>query len=257
MDFLENVSKIFQFIPTRLVFTNRQTAGKMLGNNLKKMFSTRRDIGNFGNENSILVIGIPRGGLIVANEIALELGCKLDVICPIRIVDEDEETTIGSVLTTDRIPEGFDILDNKKENVIVYLNDNNKKEYLKKNEEEILKRISLKHAKFGSNSLNSIMDKIVILVDDGVYSGASAIVALRWIRTQRPKELIFATPIAPLEVVTAIKADSKISIDQLEILKMPPSVKYKTVDYYYKNFEEIEDSHIYKIIKNLNINSTC
>jgi predicted phosphoribosyltransferase len=219
------------------------------------MLSARYENGNLGNDNSMLVLGIPKGGLVVANEIALELACKLDVICPVRIVDEDEETTIGSVLITNKIPEGLDILSQaQQENVSFYLNDNMKKDYLIKHQEKILKKILLIHAKFGSTSLNSITGKTVILADDGVYSGASAIVALKWIRTHQPKELIFATPIAPSEIVTKIKTDRKISVDHLEILKIPLSTDYKTVDFYYKNFEDVEDQWIDKIIKNFNIN---
>jgi predicted phosphoribosyltransferase len=249
MDFLAMVSKYFHFLPTRIVFKNRQSAGKILGNNLRKKFMTRHGNGSIGKNNTLLVIGIPRGGLVVANEIALKLGCKLGVICPVRIVDEDEETTIGSILITDKIPTALDILSDRLEDGLVYLNNDIRKDYLIENKERILKRILLKQMKYGSFNLDSITNKVVILADDGVYSGASAIVALRWIRKNQPKELIFASPIAPSDAVHRIKADTKILIDHLEILKVPSSLEYKTVDYYYKDFEDIDDKCIFSIIQ--------
>jgi predicted phosphoribosyltransferase len=256
MGFLAMVSKYFHFLPTRIVFKNRQSAGKILGNNLRKRIMTRHENSSFGKNNSLLVIGIPRGGLVVANEIALKLGCELGAICPVRIVDEDEETTLGSILITDKIPTALDILSDRLEDGLVYLNNDIRKDYLIENKERILKRIILKHMKFGSNNLDSITNKVVILADDGVFSGASAIVALRWIRRHQPKELIFACPIAPSDVVTMIKDDTRILVDHLEILKITSSTDYKTVDYYYKDFEDCEDQYVGNIIEKSKSNLT-
>src|SRR5215210_1357529 len=97
--------KLFNPLYLRIVFKNRQIAGQILGHNLKMLFKSGKNDGFDLDDCSILVVGIPRGGLIVADEIAKKLNCDLDVIYPIRIVAEDNESTLGSVLIIQALPE--------------------------------------------------------------------------------------------------------------------------------------------------------
>ena len=254
MDIFGNPAKILQHMSFRLVFNNRQKTGEIIGDNLKKYFKSGKKKDYLIDVRSLLVIGIPRGGLVVANEIAKKLGCDLDLIYPVRILNSDNETTIGSILILDS-PAGPHVINSKNSfhNFLVYLNGEKAEIYFDKYKERIIKKSLDKFKKFGSVSHESIKNKTVIVVDDGVFSGATAITALRWIRTQEPRKLIFATPVAPLDIVNKIKEDSKISLDYLEILKVRSSFNYRTVDYYYKNFEYVEDDHINSIIRNANI----
>jgi len=257
MDIFGNPAKILQHISPRIVFNNRQKTGEILGDNLKKHFKSSKKKEYSMNVNSLLVIGIPRGGLVVANEIAQKLGCDLDITYPVRILSSDNETTIGSILILNSLIEPYDIdSKNPGNNFLIYANDEKAEVYIDRNKERILKNSLEKFKKFGSVSHKSIKDKTVIVVDDGVFSGATAITALRWIRTQEPENLIFATPVAPLDIANKIKEDSKISLDHLEILKVRPSFDYRSVDYYYKNFEDVEDDYINSIIRNAKIDLT-
>ncbi len=251
MSIFENIVTYLQPFFPRTVFYDRQKAGQILGNNLKTLFKSKKKENSAFCNDSILVMGIPRGGLVVAHEIAQLLNCDLDLIYPVRILDENSETTIGSILPINRRLALYNShMDVFEHSFSIYMNDQIAEEYLRANKSRILQTVLEKTMKYGSVMHRNIQEKSIILVDDGVFSGASAIVALRWIRTHQPKELIFATPVAPSEIVTKIKTDTKISIDHLEILKIPSSTDYKTVDYYYKNFEDIEDQWINNIIKN-------
>jgi len=72
--------KLFNPLYLRIVFKNRQNAGQILGDNLKMLFKSGKNKGFDQDDYSILVVGIPRGGLIVADEIAKKLNCDLDLI---------------------------------------------------------------------------------------------------------------------------------------------------------------------------------
>ena len=166
----------------KIVFNDRKKAGQILGNNLKRKFRKDRE-NNSNRVNSLIVVGIPRGGLVVGNEVAKVLNCDLDLINPVRVLAENEEATLGSVLVIDKPPEPYDFdLNDYRSNFLIYLNDSSGEKYFNSKKAEIMKEILLKSAKYDYVTRKSIKGKTVILVDDGVYSGASAIAALRWMR---------------------------------------------------------------------------
>ncbi len=250
MGIFRNFTKFMHPLSLKIIFHDRQKAGQMLGNNLTLFFKSKSSKKDTSRTHPILVIGIPRGGLVVAYEIANKLSCDLDLVYPVRIVSEDNETTLGSILVTDKDSKFKDLdLNNYLNTSLIFLNDGPAEEYLNSNKSKITKVILEKSERYSHIIHSSIKGKTVILVDDGVYSGATALVALRWIRSQEPEELIFATPIAPTDITSKIKNDPKILLDHAEILKVRPSSRYRTVDYYYKHFEDVSDAHINRIIQ--------
>ena len=242
--------KLFNPLYLRIVFKNRQNAGQILGDNLKMLFKSGKNDGFDLDDCSILVVGIPRGGLIVADEIAKKLNCDLDLIYPIRIITEDNESTLGSVLPIPPLPDpGSFRTDNHGNKFLMNLNNEFAEEYVKVNERRLLAETLEKSKKYNIVSHKPISGKIVILVDDGVYTGASALTALQWLRIQKPNKLIFATPVAPKNIVSKLEKDPNILVDHLEILKTPSAKNYKSVDFFYNDFENVSDTYIDEIIQ--------
>ena len=88
-----------------------------------------------------------------------------------------------------------------------------------------------------------IKDRIVILVDDGIATGATMIAAARWVRKHKPKRLIIASPVAPKHVVKSLKNEA----DQIEVIRNPSN--FKAVEQFYRNFDAISDDQIVQISK--------
>jgi predicted phosphoribosyltransferase len=88
-----------------------------------------------------------------------------------------------------------------------------------------------------------IRDKKVILVDDGIATGATMVAAARWIRKQAPKQLIIASPVAPKTVIERLKNE----VDQIEVIRKPSD--FKAVEQFYIQFAELSDDQIIQITK--------
>jgi putative phosphoribosyl transferase len=92
-------------------------------------------------------------------------------------------------------------------------------------------------------------NKTVILVDDGAATGATIIVAARWIRNHptKPKRLIITLPVTSKETATLLQQEC----DRLEVV-MKPSSGFRSVGQYYQNFEQVTDEQVVQIMNNRN-----
>lgn len=228
---LDGISNKFQ-----LKFKDRESAGNILSESLKTI------IKNDERKNT-LVLGIPRGGVIIADIIANKLRCKFDIIIPRKIhAPSNEEIAIGAIMgdgTTylnEMVVKDLEISTN-------YIQDEKLRQL-----EEIKRRASL--YSFGGNKgtkLNNInySNKTIILVDDGAATGATIVVAARWIRvTKNPRRFIVAIPIAPKYTINLIKHEN---IDYIEVITSP-KFNFKSVEQYYKNFNQVTDEQVIDIL---------
>jgi predicted phosphoribosyltransferase len=88
-------------------------------------------------------------------------------------------------------------------------------------------------------------NKTVILVDDGAATGATVIVAVRWIRANtNPHRFILAIPIAPKYTVNLLKGEN---IDHIEVITCP-DLNFKSLEQYYNNFSQVTDRQVIDII---------
>jgi putative phosphoribosyl transferase len=154
---------------------NRYAAGRILSDllkdDLKSVLSNRW-------QHQILVLGIPRGGVVTASAVAKELCADFEFVASNRLVaSQDEEITIGAVV----------------ENSDLYLNDDVvealdiSNEYILKEKAKALELIESRRSKYKViNPMDSglkIGNKIIILIDDGAASGATLTAALRSLKT--------------------------------------------------------------------------
>ncbi len=210
-----------------MLFRDRHEAGKLLA---QKLLDLK------GNPNAI-VLGIPRGGVVVAYEVAKTLGLPLDVFVARKIgAPGNPELAIGAVAS-----DGTVVLDELSISLMGV-----PKQYIEKEterqKEEIRKRIQ---AYRGGREGYSLEGKIVILVDDGVATGATIIASLRAIKASNPSQIILAVPVAPPDTVEKLRREA----DKVICLYTPSP--FWAVGAFYVNFEQISDEEVQGLLAEL------
>ena len=205
-------------------FENRRDAGKQLAAQLVY----------YEHNAQVIVLGIPRGGIVVADEIARALHAPLDVFIARKIrAPFNQELALGAVAS-----DGTVFLDQA---LIHELHIPQKLVEHERDRQvhEIQRRIEI--YRHGKPPL-ALKNKIVILVDDGIATGATTIAALRALKHQKPARIILAVPVAPLQVLPQLRAEC----DELVLLDAPEP--FIAVGYFYEDFEQVTDEEVIKIL---------
>jgi len=195
-------------------FTDRFHAGRLLADKLKEILPSLK---------SPIVIGLPRGGIEVAYEIAKAINAPLDVIIVRKIgAPGNPEYAIGALAETGELllsQEGT-----------AYKDFIEKARQREQEKIEHYKRI-FRH----DRKISELHDRSVIITDDGVATGFTFKSAVKAIRALTPFEVIAAIPVAPLDVAEEIEE----MVDRLIILEKP--VSFFAVSQFYAVFFEHED----------------
>ena len=222
-----------------ILFQDRKQAGKelaiILENYLQEKFSTV-------NNKDLIVLAIPRGGVIIGDIISSHLGCNFDIIVTKKIgVEENKELAIGAVL-----PDGSYIL---TEDIINTLNVSS--EYIAKEVQIQKLEVDRRLEEYRGNRAydDKIKEKVVILVDDGIATGATIIAASRWIKEKKDcKILIVAVPVIPSRNTTV----SKLNQIANKVISLYMPEQFYAVGQFYKEFNQISDEEV-KAIMNKHI----
>ena len=182
-----------------------------------------------------LVLGLPRGGVPVAAAVARALDAELDVVVSRKLgAPISAELAIGAVTAN-----GGRFLN---DDVIRMLNVS--EAYLAAvtatQQAEARRRETLFR---GSRPAPVIAARTVILVDDGVATGATMRAAVRSVRRQQPKRLVVAVPVGAPETCAALRAE----VDELVCLHEPES--FGAVGYYYEDFSQTQDSDVQALLE--------
>jgi putative phosphoribosyl transferase len=232
---LEKITAKFQ-----LRLKDRISAGNILGEALKDVIKDRKE-----KREHTLVLGIPRGGVIVADAVAKKLSCKLDVIIPRKLrAPHNEEIAIGALME-----DGTTYLNNDLVRGLEISQD-----YIEKEKtiqiQEIIRR-SLLYRNSSSSMTASIQQNLkgsynnIILVDDGAATGATIIVAAKWIKKNViHKKLIIAVPVVSKVTKELLGKEA----DHLEVITVPSISKFKSVGQYYQSFEPTPDEQVIEIM---------
>jgi len=220
----------------QLKFNDREAAGDILGESLKN--SVKKE-----ERKNTLVLGIPRGGVVIGRTIANKLSCDFGIIIPRKLhAPHNKELALGSVM----------------EDGTTYLNETLVKEldvspeYIKKEKldqlEEISRRTQLYSGKTLNWNQNDLSGKTVILADDGAATGATIIVATRYIkRNKTPRKFMIAIPILPKGTINTLKNED---IDQIEVITSPQNRNFLSIEQYYSDFHQLTDQEVIKILQN-------
>lgn len=214
-------------------FFDRVDAAKQLTEQISE-FLIRRDL----SSEKILVFAIPRGGVVVGDIIASALHLDLDIVVTKKIgAPYNPELAIGAVM-----PDGSFYGNQHIINALKIDSSYIDSERIRQ-KKEIEHRM---HAFRGSIEYNvNFKDKIVILVDDGIATGATMIAAVEWLKREKhPKKLIIAVPVAPKdEIVEILKriADYVIILQEIR--------DFQAVGQFYENFQQVGDNEVKEILK--------
>ncbi|MBO3801120.1 MAG: phosphoribosyltransferase family protein [Thermoproteota archaeon] len=206
------------------MFKNREEAGQLLSEKLKFVINDR--------ENTIL-LAIPRGGVVVAKEVAVALGLTLDIIAPRKIgAPFNPELALGAVS-----PEGQVYINNEIVS-LVGVNKSYIEEEIKRQIQEAKRRMFL----YRKGKPFSIIKKEVIIVDDGIATGATMIVAIRSVRAKGAKKVIVAAPVISPEAFVLLKNEA----DEVISLIMPST--FYAVGEFYEDFRQVTDEEVLEIL---------
>jgi len=234
----------------QLQLKDRVSAGKVLAMVLKTVI--KRNKGE--NVLPLVVLGIPRGGVIVADVVAEKLNADyFDIIIPRKLrAPDNKENAIGAI---------------SQDGSTVYLDEfmisslKVPADYIAKEKAEVLKeierRIALYRTPQGAVAPSNegeeypiTADKtIVLLIDDGIATGATVIAAARWLRAKYPKpaQLIIAAPVASKQAIELIKKEGKNVADMVETVTTPSN--FISVNQFYKDFDQVTDDKVIEILR--------
>jgi putative phosphoribosyl transferase len=207
-----------------VIFKNRQEAGVQLGHLLK---------GKLPQEKAI-VIGLPRGGVIVAAEVAKVLALPLDILCPRKIgAPANPELAIGAIGATGTCFLSQRLIEEMRIS----------QDYLKKKQEEQIQEAKRRMQLYrqGKPPL-LIKGQSVILVDDGLATGATMRVAILEAKHLQAKRVFMAVPVAPTNVFNELSHLT----DGSYCLQLPQI--FYAVGEFYRDFDQVTDQEVTAVL---------
>ncbi len=185
--------------------------------------------------DNLVVLGIPRGGVVIAEIIAEHLNAELDIALTRKIrVPFNPELAAGAVSEYGKMHLNNAIVDSlgiSREYI-------NKEKNLQLN--EIKKRKELYRQVLEKKSLNNM---IVFLTDDGVATGATMQAAIWAAIAEFPQKVILAIPVAPLDTIKKLAND----VDDTICLCAPEN--FRAISRFYKFFDQVSDERVIEILK--------
>ena len=159
----------------------------------ERLFGLKLDLfGESGNKD-IVILAVPRGGIIIGDIVASELAARLDVVVSRKIgAPNNPELAIGAVM-----PDGSYFLNKEIVDIL-----NVSQEYIDIQANTQIKEIDRRLLSYrGSKEYdNEFEDKIMVLVDDGIATGATIVASANWLKNkQRCRKLLTAVPVAPAD----------------------------------------------------------
>jgi len=209
-------------------FKDRHEAGLKLAKQLKK----------YKDNKDAIVLSIPRGGVEVGYEIAKALNAKLDILVTKKIgLPGNDEFAIGSIGPNKEV-----MID--EETVRIY---NVSKEYIKDKTREMGKEIERRYKAYkGKYELPNLKNKIVILTDDGVATGFTTKAAISYIKSQDPRKIILAVPVAPSDFADKAKKE----ID--EFVCFYSTSLFFSISQFYDSFPQLTDEEVKGYLRGMN-----
>jgi predicted phosphoribosyltransferase len=200
------------------MFLDRADAGRRLAEVLSGRFA-----------GSVVVLGIPRGGVIVAEAVARSLGAPLDVVVPRKIgAPRNPELAIGAIAPGVQV---WDLRLIRRLGV--------PPEYLQTEVRAQEAEIDRRSARYrAGREPITLAGAVVVIVDDGIATGATATAAIRWARKQGAQHVVLAVPVAPPDAVERLAKEA----DEVVALETPWD--FRAVGEWYEAFGQTTDEEV-------------
>jgi putative phosphoribosyl transferase len=207
-----------------MLFKNRRDAGKKLAVQLSK----------YKDSKNVIALGLARGGMVTASEVASALNVPLNVVVVRKIgAPNNEELALGAIAE-----HGEGIFNEHLLGILGVSPDYLKKEV--ERQKKILKeRLSLYRGKSPAPDLKG---KTVILVDDGIATGASMRIAIKSVRDAGAKKIVLAVPVAAPDSLDKIAKE----VDEVVCLSSP--VFFEAVGSFYQEFDQTSDEEVIHLL---------
>ncbi len=208
-----------------MIFKDRIDAGKQLADKLKE----------FKDNKDVVLLALPRGGIILAYEVAKKINAPIDIVVPRKIASPDnEEFAIGAISET-----GEGVFDDD-----IISSYGISKEYIDQKVEEEKKEAERRLKVYrGDKEAINLKDKIVILVDDGIATGNTIFAAIKSVKSKKPKKIIVAVPVLPPDTIAPVEK----LVDELIYIDAPPM--FGAIGKFYKVFGQTKDEEVVEIMK--------
>ncbi|MDT5013467.1 MAG: putative phosphoribosyl transferase [Mycobacterium sp.] len=205
-------------------FSDRREAGRVLGDALT----------SYRDADDLLVLGLPRGGVPVAWEVAAALRAPLDVFVVRKLgAPRWEELAIGALASGGLVVLNDDVVRSLR------TSDEHLAAVIEKESAELARREQLYRA--GRPPL-APGAKTVIVVDDGIATGASMLAAIRAIRAAAPTKIVVAVPVAPPSAYRQLAQ----AADEVVCVQVPSA--FLAVGEYYRDFRQTSDDEVRKLL---------
>lgn len=205
-------------------FKNRVQAGRLLADALV----------DYADDPHTVVIGLPRGGVVPAFEVAKKLDLPLDVIIVRKIGVPFQPELAAGALSEDGI-----MLFNQDVMSLLGLTRQDMQGIIDEKLQEAAQRRVLFRA--GKAPLD-LTDKTVIIIDDGVATGATLRVAIATAKKRGAKRIVVALPVAPTGFKSQIESEAD------EIIVLYESELFPGVGYFYDDFLQVEDQDVLDLL---------
>lgn len=208
----------------KLPIQDRESAGRELA----------RALEDYRNRKHLVVLALPRGGVPVAAEIAQHLGAELDLMIVRKLgMPGHEELAMGAIASG-----GVRVLNRQ---VLDYggVSDEAIERVAERELQELERR---EHAYRGDRPWPDMSDATVILVDDGLATGATMGAALKALKVHRPHEVIVAVPVAPADTIRNLRN----SADKVVCLETP--AYFNSIGQWYQDFHQVSDDEVRRLL---------
>jgi putative phosphoribosyl transferase len=200
-------------------FADRRHAGVMLGEALVGL-----------HPEDPLVMALPRGGVPVGYEVAVALGCPLEILLVRKVgVPGQPELAMGA------LAEGGVVIRNQGIIDLAGVSESEFDRALGKAEEELAERA---RSMRGAGEPIDPSGHTVLVVDDGLATGATALAGIRAIRQRGARAVWLCVPVAPSDTVAAMEEEA----DRVVVLQVPE--RFTAVGYWYARFDQTSDTEV-------------
>lgn len=207
------------------MFTDRRDAGIQLARRLKK----------YRGQKDILVLALPRGGVVTGFEIAKSLGASMDVLIVRKIGSPMQpELAVGAVSETGTVVLNQSII------AMYGVSEDYLREETLRQKEEISRRVKLYRK---GKTISGLDGKTIILVDDGVATGATVKAAIMTLKKEKIVRLILALPVSPPDTVDELEK----MVDEFICIETPEA--FYAVGAHYADFTQVSDEEVVAMLE--------
>ena len=208
-----------------MTFADRAEAGRRLAAKLA----------DYAGRPDLIVLGIPRGGVVVAGEVARALGAPLDVFLSRKLgVPGQEELALGALASG-----GVRVIDRDLTREL-----NISDAQVDRITEQVRAELERRERVYrDGRAALPLEGKTVLLVDDGIATGSSTMAAIQTLRHLRPASLVLAVPVGPASTCKRLREH----VDDLVCVYTPE--RFYAIGQFYQDFSQVTDNQVVEILR--------